>query len=576
MKKRLLSIIMAIILLLPALTFTACKEKDKVVVLSPSNATPLTLTLYTIVEDETAEDEDTLKLVENRINEITRFKFNTNIILRAYSESEYNEIIEEHLADAKTSAEKNANKKSEAKDTEKLKPDTYKNGETKHVTVKKAEAVYPAEAGRQVDIFLINNIDLYNNCINNASIQNVSTELLPGAGSDILTKYINPTMMETMAKTHYSLTSYAIPNNRLVDSFEYILLDKGLVDKYGFDYESVSTVTDLSPFIASAKGEAGYTAVLDTYGVEPLVEKLNGVMGTYAGPGMASDAQLSPECYLGDASYQAEFSMLKSYRENGTIVEADPTEFTEDTKAACVFLEGSTDTPEKYADKYYVCTYKKPTATNETVFNAAYAVSAYTKNLQRCMEIITYMQTNEEFVNVLRYGVEGKHFTVDEYDFVTIKSDAYKIAPEYAGNMFLQYQNDKMTDYELELSADNWAAAKATNLELVKGPYLGFSDASTSILAFTFNPKRLDSDYKVADYSAEEIADRISELSKEYETELASLSDSALTAKMSELADEFEDDKYVDIALANNYRESVYARYLQWYFDNHPETTEEE
>lgn len=573
MKKRLLSIIIAMLLVLPVLAFTGCKEKDNVVVLTSSDANPLTVTLYTIVGEETSDE--TLKLVENKINEITQFEFNTHIILRGYTEDEYNEIVEKDLIEAKKIFESEDNKNTEDKETEKAKPDTDENGETKHVTIKKAEAEYPAENGKQVDIFLINSLDMYNNCINDAHIQTVAAELIPGAGSDILTKYINPTLMGSMSKTHYSLTSYAIPNNRVVDSFEYILLDKGLVDKYGFNYEEVTTLSELKPFIASASGEAGYTTVLDTYGVEPLAQIMDGVLGVYTGPGMETDSQLSPDCIYGDTSYQEEYSMLKDYRANGTIVEADPDEFTADTKAACVFLEGNTYTPEKYADKYYVCTYKKPTATNENVFNALYAVSAYTKNLQRCMDIVTYMQTNEEFVNILRYGVEGMHFTKDENNFVTLLNNDYVIAPEYAGNMFLQYQNNEMSEYELEMSADKWDIAKKTNLELITGPYLGFSPATTDVLAFTFNPKRLDSEYKTADYTIEEIADRIAEISKEYEEIIEPLSGTALTAKMTELADGFEDDDYIDTALSNNYRESVYARYMQWYTDNHPETPAE-
>ena len=575
MKKRLLSIILAILMILPVVAMTGCKKEDNVVVLTSSDANPLTITLYTIVGDETSDD--TIKLVENRINEITQFKFNTHIILRALTAEEYNEKVAEDLVAAEKAFKSKDKKSKKNKETEKAKPETYKNGETKHVTVKKAEAEYPAEEGKQVDIFLINSLDMYNNCINDGSIQAVSAEFLPGAGSDILTKYINPTLMSSMSRTHYSLTSYAVPNNRLVDNFEYILLDKGLVDKYGFNYEEVSSLSELKPFIASASGEAGYTTVLDTYGLEPLVQTLDGVLGVYTGTGLISDSQLAPDCIYNDEAYCEEYAMLKDYRANGTIVSATPEEFTDETKAACVFLEGNTYTPEKYADKYYVCTYKKPTATNENVFNAIYAVSSYTKNLQRCMDIINYMQTDVEFVNVMRYGVEGTHYTKDEFDFVTLLNHDYVIDPEYAGNMFLQYQNNEMSEYELEISNDNWALAKKNNLELVWGPYLGFSHATTDVLAFTFNPKRLDSEYKNSDeYTISDITGRVTSISAEYEEQIASLTGTALVTKMKELGAGFEDDEIIDLALSNNYRESVFARYMQWYTDNHPENPEEE
>ena len=572
MKNRLLSIIIAMLMVLPMLAFTGCKEKNNVVVLTSSDANPLTITLYTIVGEETSDE--TLKLVENELNEITQFEFNTHIILRGYTEAEYNAIVEKDLIEAKKSFDNKDENKTVAKETERPKADTDKNGETKRVTVKKAEAEYPAEEGKQVDIFLINNLDMYNNCINNGQIQTVAAELLPGSKSDILTKYLNPTLLNTMSRTHSTLTSYAIPNNRLVDSFEYILLDKGLVDKYGFNHEEVLTLTDLKPFISAASGEAGYTTVLDTFGIEPLAETIDGVLGAYAGPNMPSEAQFSPDCVYNDVLYREEYVMLKDYKANGTIVEGTPEDFTAETKAACVFLEGNTYTPEKYADKYYVCTYKKPTATNENVFNSLYAVSSYTKNLQRCMDIIRYMQTEEEFVNILRYGVEGKHFTKDENNFVTVLNNDYVIAPEYAGNMFLQYQNSEMTEAELEMSANKWDLAKKTNLQLISGPYLGFSPSTTDVLVFTFNPKRMDSEYKNADYSIAEIGARIAEVTAEYEKEIASLNGSELDAKMAKLGELYEEDEIIDLALSNNYRQSVYARYMQWYLDNHPESAE--
>ena len=113
-----------------------------------------------------------------------------------------------------------------------------------------------------------------------------------------------------------------------------------------------------------------------------------------------------PRNLLTNASFQKEYAMIRDLKKAGTIVEG---ELTEDTNAACIFAKGSAAIPELYGDDYYVSVYKYPTATNENVFSSVYAVSTYAQSVKRCMQVINYMQTDAEMVNILRYGVKDEH-----------------------------------------------------------------------------------------------------------------------------------------------------------------------
>lgn len=571
MKKRLLSIIVAITLVIPTLLFVGCSEDANVVTLTGSDATAMTITLYSIVEDEI--DEKTRAAVEDAINEVTEFEFNTHIVLNLYTEDEYYDILEKDLKTSKENQEVVIGAQSNIKETEKPPLETNEDGETMYVVVKKEETVYPEVTEGQVDIFLINSVDQYNTHVSNGDCANLDLQLITGTDSAILTKYLNPTLLDCMKRANDidNKFVYAIPNNHVMSAYEYLLINKDIADAAGFVEEDFkSTFEGLDSFLSTASVSGDYIPVLDTYGVEPLVETVEGYFGYYIGSDLKSDEQKAPKNLLSDTNYQKECALISSYKANGKLQSG---EFTDSTKAACVFLKGDTSIKEKYAEDYYVMTYRKPIATNENAYNSMYAINSVADELrvQRCMEIITYMQTNAEFANILRYGVEGKHFTRDEYGIVTVLNKDYNVKPEYAGNMFLHYQNTDMTDAEISLSKNNWALAKTLNLETIIGPYLGYAPKTADISRWTFKDA---TDIFESKYSQEEIMQQIADLSEDYAKQLEGLSGDALSAKMAELGKTFAKDPIVTVATKNTYDASPTTIYWEWYAANHPEVEE--
>lgn len=573
MKKRLLGIILAVLLVLPTVLMSGCGEEESVLKLVGPDSNALTLTLYTITDEATTEEAR--QAVEDEINRITHYEFNTHVILRTFTEDEYVAKLEADLAeDAATYVPADeALEGGDADDTTKAEEteieetlETKKKGdgddETRRVIIEEEKAVYPAEDGRQVDIFLVNSLDNYNKYIANGDIQAMDSELI--GNSAIINKYVNTTLMQAVS----TMTgTYGIPNNRLIGDYEYILLRKDLVDKYNYDPENLNTLTKLQNFINDAKTEGGVT-VLDTYGVEPMAVSMTGessFFGSYVGYNPAQNTNAMPRNVLTNSSFQKEYGMIRTLKAEGTMVEG---EMTEDKNPACVLMKGNAAIPQVYGDDYYVSVYKYPTATNENVFNSVYAVSTYTKSLARCMQIITYLQTDEELCNILRYGVKDEHYTLDEEtNEITIISDEYKMDPKYAGNQFLTYVNNEMTELEKLVARDDkdvfgkWALAKQQNLDVVGSPYLSFSALTTDVI---FEDESSMSEYSM---SAEEIMAEVIKASDEAEKKLESFKGTGaeLTEYMNTLGKEFGNNAAVKAAISNKYTNSPFARYVAWY-----------
>lgn len=579
MKKRILSVLLAAFLALPIFVFTGCSESDSTVNITRNNGNALTVTLYSITDKKT--DPKAVQAVENELNRITEYEFNTHIILRLYTEDEYDEVVAKDLAAAKenyipseTDAEETSEGETttaeeittpsetlEIKDTE---AETDENGESKRVVVKEEKTLFPAENGTQVDIFLVNSIDNYNKYIAGGDIQTVAGELI--GKSAIINKYINPILMKAVNVLD---TPYAIPDNKVIGEYEYVLLKKDLVDKYNYNPENLNTLTSLTNFVNDvSSNESGYVPILDTYGVKPLAISMTGeesFFGAHVGYNPAQNTNAMPRNLLTFSKYQQEYSMIKSLKAAGTMKDG---KLGDGTNAACIFAKGNASITENYKDDYYVSVYKYPTATNENVFNSMYAVSTYTKSLPRCMQIVTYLQTNAEFRNIFQYGVSGVNFEKDDNNFVTILNHDYVMNPEYTGNMFLMYQNNEMTEDELALSANDWELGKKQNLDAVASPYLGFSPTSTEV-----NFENNLSEYKRL--TGEQMMSEIRKLSDSYEAKLEAYTGTGddLIAYMNTLGEEFGEETAVKTALSNRYSNAPFARYVAWYKATYPDTT---
>lgn len=480
MKKSLLALLIALVLCL-AVMLTGCGEKEEESssgIKTGEEITPITLTLYSITNDSTTPEQ--IALVEEAFNNVTQAKYNTNVVLKLYKESEYNDVV-------KTLIQKNQ----ELSDT----------GELVFEKQELGVGEYPTVRDNQIDIFLVNNFETYYEMAKNGNLSPIDEELTNTAS--LLKSYIYPYNLNA-AKVEGEM--FGIFNNTIYGGYQYLLLNKELVDKEMYDPETMLSISTISSFLRDVKTK--YTDVIPFLGdIEAPVLNWTGsesLLGAFVGDEMTSTGFIDAKSAKPTAhditsllevpefiSWAKKYNTL--YRE-GCIVEK--TDANKNSKFAATIIEGDVTLSPQFADvygkyktdetngfkyttidgvDYYVSVYRRPMATNENVFNAGYCVSAYTENLSRCMEIITCLNTDAELSNIFMYGVKDIHYTADEDTGIITKiTDTYGMDIKNIGNFYLLKQSTDMDEYWKMMSDNNWQNAKNTNREATVSSQLGF------------------------------------------------------------------------------------------------------
>ena len=583
MKKKILSLLIAVLMIVPVLV--SCGDEIMTIINSHPNA--ITLTLYTIKGDNTT-DEAVAK-TEEALNAITETEMDIHIKLCMYTKDEYMNVIHEKMDTLKKMAddgyfnnliveEEEEEEETEAEETT-AKEEDEKNTKKSRGTVDEdtMEFVYPEAEDYQLDIFLLTSLDDLNKAISAGMVTQLDGLL--GGTYHLIGKYLSPNFTN-----NYKLNglTYAVANNHAISDYEYILINKSKADALGYNADSISSLATFNAFIKAAGGTA-----VETYQVTPQASSVtpeDSLLGAYIGRDPAEDLNAMPRNLLSVPKYVEDLEVLHSLRSSGTLKES--AEF--DENATAVFIKGGPNIAEKYSDKYYPCIYKYPTATNSDVFGGMYCVGRYTQSISQCMDIIKYLVTDPAVINILKYGSLDDHYVTekDHYEteeensklkFIDIISDDYYIDTLYAGNEFLNYQNDKMTDDELAFSADWWAAGKKQNLSVRKDPYLTFSPRTTEILLDDGSEKEEMPD------DIDTVLDNVIDLSEEYfekisedgyKSYVASKGDISYTDYIALLADELDGNKYFREATSSRYSNSPYTKYLTWYKLNNGGETE--
>ena len=556
MNKRISAFALSLLMLLSTVVMSGCQSSKNVRV----NEDLPVLTLYSITDEKTTPEA--IKRVEKEINRITEYEFGVDIDLKLYTADEYRDILEKDLEEAMKAKIKRdealERKKDETTTARTAAPDDGAEEAEGEDAAETEEEIIETD-DKFVDILLVNSLDMYRSLVKNEYIQNLD-EGLAGSFKSI-TKFVANDLQKAVI---YLESSYGVANNRAIGEFEYMLLNRDLVDKYYYDPDSIHTLSDLKVFIDDmAANEPSYTPVVDTYGISPLSVSMTNdasLYGAYVGWAPGPDTGAIPKCLLSNNKYTAELDYINTLKTSGQLVEG---EIKDDTKAAVVLVKGSMALSELYSEDYYPVVYKYPQANNENVFNAVYAVGTPTRSFTKSMEIIKFLQTNAEFRNVFQYGVKDKDFEIDDDNFVTIKKDDYIMDPVYTGNQFLLYQNDKMTDEELLLSANNWELGKKHNRAVIDSPYMKFSPSTEDV--YFDDEDSMDN----CKYSTDEILAELGKLSGEYRMKLEQYPTAGAGMTyleyISKLAKEFESNEYYKMAQNRKFFESPYAIYISWY-----------
>lgn len=383
------------------------------------------------------------------------------------------------------------------------------------------EVKYPDAEENQVDIFYFAGQDNLINYIENQWLVMLDSDLA-GVGA-VLSDYIAPALLQGVK--HNGIT-YAIPNNIAIGEYTYMFIDKEMYDGFGYggSYRSSLNLVDCKNFlddvaansdvlpIASTLEETmshfvwywnvGYEAEVDSLGntqyVYPIGDGADfSVFGAlYGDPANASRGKITLgfNNLMTDPEYQKIFKTLKTYDINGYYGTPD------ERGAAISYVKGDYSIKGEveandgvYTDEngkeYYVSVVKYPEVGDYELYGNMLGVCSASKYPYACVQILTALNTNSELRNILQYGIEGEHYTVDEETGVISRialNDAgeyYSMDIEKTGNCFVAHPEEGYP-------ANYWEKSKLQNGEAVVNPLLGF-DFAKQLEGSTFSSQEL-------------------------------------------------------------------------------------
>jgi hypothetical protein len=262
--------------------------------------------------------------------------------------------------------------------------------------------------------------------------------------------------------------TYAIPTNKPIGEYTYLLLNKEALEatQYsaddGFTSLTCDNCQDLLEMIASEKewsdkfvplysatGELDITAVqywgLDDNGnLSNEFSVMGGDIDTSKKFGQEGALSQPINILSENSSFVKQLTTLKMYESKGYY---DDEAVKNGKDFAVGYVKGGADLVLEYGDKYEMVVVEAPTLQTSDLFNDMYGVSTYTSNVSRSMQIVTYLNTNEDFRNLILYGIEGENYEVlksgvkdandEEYPLIKILNEEYQMSANKTGNVLI-------------------------------------------------------------------------------------------------------------------------------------------
>lgn len=622
MKKKLLCFLLAVVCILP-FALTGCGDSDDT---TDTGTKPMTLNIYGIT-GETTTEEAILK-VQEKMNEYTEGKFNTHIVLHLYPEAEYYAVLDakfaeiekikaEEEAEAKRKkAEQNAMKKNnqtqKADTTAETAADTYEDhGVTK--------TVYPDEKATQLDIFMLQGAANLNRYKEAGYVSSLSDAL--ANSSKILNRYISTALFTTAsldgtgtsAGTMDRGTVYGIPNNYVSGEYTYLLINKELAAKYYYSAKDVETLPTLANYLDDVyTNDKDYITLYNapTLAMAYLTETPS-LIGGIVSNATNGFSRIIPKDMLSIPGFQNYWQNVYNFRKAGYITDGDyyamPTdEEGNPKKVAAAFIKGNAALPADYEDEYYVINYANPMMSASERPGTMFCVGTYTSNVDRCMEIITALQTVPSFRNTFQYGVENVNYTYDEYTgMITYMNDTYSMDPADTGNLFILTPNTGMSEAMLKLAENDWALGKQQLRDTITSPYAMFDFRIVTEQNYKTTSPTYLKNYAAALAAAKEeqgksfdeskfvydepytgtytdvILNELIKLSDEYMKKIESFeeytdeSGDVVTIKdyIKQLRKEFEANEYYQLFVDAKNEDSPYSQYNAWYTKAGPQSS---
>ena len=485
MNKKLLCLLLSLMMVLSVI-LTSCGQKtDEEVeqdLSDDASANAATIVLHLM--SETKLSAETVEEITAAATKITESKYKTKLILKYFTPDEYYQQLEAAYA---------AREEAKANGTAVTKPE--EEGEQTYVDENgMVQIMYPTVAEYQVDIFYLGGdgamsgeerFQLYKQ---NEWLSSLGTEV--DNASKKLKEYISPHFLSYMKSANNGV--YAIPNNKAIGEYTYLLLNKeamksayrSLEDDYSsltseacqdfleFIEDNNALREKYLPIYSNLSPEELMIANLHTWGVnsEGDLNQAFSVLGDYyeqSDKYLAADTYPKIENLFKNEQFIEDLTILKEYELNGYF----GTEADLEKEFAIGYVKGGAELAEIYGDKYEMVVIEKPRMTAEDLYSDMMAVTSFTSSVPRSMEIVTLINTDVEFRNLLLYGIEGKHYQLidtgvkknelgETYKVARRLNEDYLMDMNKTGNTFIAYPPESgevlinINEYAIQQNSD--------------------------------------------------------------------------------------------------------------------------
>ena len=396
--------------------FAGCAEKDKSDVMNKigeeASEGAVSLSMYLMSEEEVSDEQELA--MEKAVNAITEKEFKVHLDLRYFTPDKYYQALEADLAKMTEYYSGDGIGKEEA-------TPVYTDEDGLPVTF------YPPIEEFDVDIFYFGGYDKYVKYSEAGYLRDISTEI--DGSAKALKAVINTNLLDQVKALNgkYDI----VPTNRAIGEYTYLLLNKKVLQETQYAASDINSLVDedcqdLLSLVDDIFGDEyvplkSYTGELDLIDVEYFGVDENGMMtdgfsliaGTYSNSWAYGAAGSYPEMShilntknCGRLSAQEQIKVLKGYEFNGYLGDEEDA----DKPFAVGYIKGGAEVVEKYGDDYEIVPVQMPKLDTADVYEHVMAVSEKTNSVKQSAEIITHLNTNEEFRNLLLYGIEKENY----------------------------------------------------------------------------------------------------------------------------------------------------------------------
>lgn len=480
MSKKIVCLLLALLMVVTVFTSCAGDDSDDAIndAKEEASETTVTLSMYLVSEKEVSKEQATA--IQEAVNKITKSKFKAQLILHFFTEDTYYEALDAAFAkmDENTAFEdavtdELANKKDEAV-----------TGETEEETVKdeygNETLKYPEIPDYQVDILYLSGFENLKKYVDEERLAMLDDNI--ANTSTILKSYIAPDYLSRLDNLFDGRT-YALPVNAPIGNFKYLLVNKEIMSKYNHvasDFTSIISDntetllemvkeldTDYVPFRSLTENAipVPYAKYLgtDENGYLTNTFSVMGGMEVKSWSFLNVGHYVSSGTILANQVFQNALNTVARYKELGYYYGPDE---EADKPFAIGYAEGGAELKAQYGDDYEFVVLQNPTFTARDLCANMFAVTEQSSDIARSMQILTHLNTDVEFRNLLLYGIENENYELIEsepdengktYQYVKRLNENYMMAPEKTGNMYTIYplegQPLNLTDYYKEQNA---------------------------------------------------------------------------------------------------------------------------